>query len=68
MGVQENFKTKYLTTKDVRSILGFSENKTYAIINRPDFPKMKIGRQYLIPEDKFYEYMDSKCYSIVTVQ
>lgn len=58
--------TRFLKPKDIKSILGFSMNKTYTIINRPDFPKIKSGRQYLIPEDKFYDYMNSKCYKILS--
>lgn len=53
---------KYLKPKDVQMILGFNMKKIYSIINRPDFPKIQMGRQYLIPEDKFKEYMDSRCY------
>ncbi len=50
---------KYLKPKDIQSILGFSMKKIYEMINQPDFPKVKVGRQYIIPEDKFKAYMDS---------
>lgn len=58
--------TKYLKPKDIQSILGFNMKKIYSIINRPDFPKIKVGRQYIIPEDKFYAYMDTRCYKIIS--
>ena len=38
-----------------------------AFINgSPDFPKIKVGRQYIVPEDKFYAYMDTRCYKIIS--
>lgn len=58
--------TNYLKPKDIQSILGFSMNKIYGIINRPDFPKTKIGRQIIIPEDKFLAYMETRCYKILS--
>ena len=58
-------RTTFLTVKDIQSILGFCETSTYNLVHRPDFPKMKIGHKFLIPEDKFYEYMDAKCYTKV---
>lgn len=36
--------------KDVQSLLGCSLTKVYTIIGQDDFPKMKIGRNYYIPE------------------
>ncbi len=44
---------KYLKVKDVKEILGCSDHKAYAIIRKKSFPKIKIGKQYYIPEDAF---------------
>ena len=53
--------TKILTVKDIREILNTSQEKTYKIINRVDFPKFKMGHKYLISSEKFYEYICNKC-------
>lgn len=53
---------EYLTPKDIKKILGFSEKKTYAMINQLDFPKIKIGRDIRIPKSKFEEFMNKLVY------
>lgn len=53
---------KFLTVKDVQSILKIGRNKTYNLIHQEDFPKIEIGRSFIIPEDKFNEYMNKHIY------
>lgn len=48
---------KMLTPKDVQDRLGLSKNTTYKLINLPGFPKIQIGHQFRIPEDKFEKYI-----------
>lgn len=55
----------FLTVNDLQKILHLGRNKTYELVNRPDFPKLKIGRKILIPKEKFNKYIESKCYSII---
>ena len=42
-----------LTIKDVQNRLGICKNNAYKLIKLPNFPTIKIGRKYLIPEDEF---------------
>jgi len=39
-------------------ILHVSENKLYELLNRPGCPKLKIGRKYLIPTEKFIRWLE----------
>lgn len=48
----------YISVKDIAKILNFSEKNAYKLVNQPDFPKIRIGRKILIPENKFYEFMN----------
>lgn len=48
----------YITVKDIAEKLHCSEKKAYQIVNQPGFPKIKIGRSILIPENKFNEFMN----------
>ena len=56
------FNEEYLTPKDIEKILGFSKKKTYAIINKADFPKIRIGRDIRIPKSKFENFMEKLLY------
>jgi len=51
---------EYLTPKDVSSILRIGMTKTYELVNRADFPKIRIGRNIVVPQKQFEEYM-TKC-------
>ena len=42
---------KMLTPKDIQSMFGLSKRKTYQLVEAKGFPKIKIGKQYYIPED-----------------
>ena len=53
-------ESKLLTVKDVQKILNIVEPKVYSIFNRQDFPKFQIGNKYFVPENEFYEYVNSK--------
>lgn len=41
---------KMLSPKDIQQIFGCSRNKAYQIIESKGFPKIKVGKQYYIPE------------------
>ena len=53
---------RMLTALEVKEVLGFGINKTYQLINSQGFPKIKIGRQYLIPENEFNKWIEKYCY------
>ena len=44
---------KILRASDVKERLGIGINTAYKLIGRPDFPKIRIGHNYFIPEDSF---------------
>ena len=48
---------KILKVDDVADILGCSLKKAYRIVGQPDFPKIKIGRVYYIPESAFQTWI-----------
>ena len=49
-----------LTVKEVSEALGIGINQTYSLVKSDDFPTIKIGQQYFIPKDLFYEWIDEK--------
>ncbi len=40
-------------------ILGISRNKAYELVNRPDFPKYRIGRKIIISKKHFLKWVDT---------
>lgn len=48
----------FLTSKDLEKILHGSKNYVYNVIRLNGFPKIKIGKKYLIPKDKFIKWVN----------
>lgn len=47
---------KYLTSEDVANILGVSRTAACDYMNRPDFPKLKVGHGYRVSATAFFMY------------
>lgn len=48
---------EYLTPKDISVLLGIGMTKTYEIINKKEFPKIRIGKIIRVPRTEFEKYM-----------
>lgn len=46
-----------LTVKEVQEILKLGKNNVYKLVNQKGFPKIKIGKKILIPEEQFNKYI-----------
>lgn len=46
-----------LTPKDLEKILKVGKNKVYELLNRPDFPAIKIGSSYRVQRKSLEEYL-----------
>lgn len=55
--------TVMLTVKELQEILKMSRTKTYQIVNQPDFPKIRIGREIRIPEKELEIYLKEHLYN-----
>lgn len=44
---------------ELSKILGISKNKTYEVVNRYDFPKIRVSRRIIISKKHFLEWMDA---------
>ena len=54
---------RMLSTKEVAQILNMGINQTRNLINRKDFPKIKVGeRKWIIPEDEFNKWIQTNLY------
>ena len=55
---QTEKEEKYYTVKDLKKILNMGDTTIYRLINTPDFPKIKMGKRWLIPKSKFEAFMN----------
>ena len=62
MNIQEK---DYLTVKDLQDYLGFGKNKIYTLVNQNDFPKIRIGKNFLIPREELNTYLKRKIYKSI---
>ena len=61
-GDEKDMPTVLLTVKELQSILKMSRTKTYQIVNQPDFPKIRIGREIRIPEKELEDFLKRQMY------
>ena len=53
-------KKNLMTKADFLSEMPVSKNTAYALVNRADFPKIRVGRKILIPRDAFLRWLDAQ--------
>ena len=54
---------EYYMVKDVAKILKISRHKAYRLVDQPDFPKIRLGRDIRIPKSKFERFMERNLYT-----
>lgn len=50
-------KEKMLTVKDIQKLLGCGRGKAYQIVSSNTLPKLKIGKQFYIPESEYNKWV-----------
>lgn len=45
---------------ELAEILGISRNKAYELVNKPGFPKYRIGRKIVISKKHFVKWTDEQ--------
>jgi len=48
---------KVLSVKDLQQTLGIGRNAAYELVNRADFPTIRIGQSIRIPAKDFEEWL-----------
>lgn len=47
-----------MNVSDLQQALGIGRAHAYDLVNREDFPKIRIGKRILIPRDAFLRWLD----------
>ncbi len=50
-------QAEMMTVKEIQGKLGLSRQGTYNLVNRPDFPTVRVGRKILIPVSGFSDWL-----------
>lgn len=57
-----------LTADDISSILGLSRGGAYNLIHSEGFPRIKVGKRYIIPKNKFLEWIDRNTGGVIELK
>ncbi len=53
-------RIKFLSKKDVKKLLGYSDSTVGCIFRRKDFPSITLGKSYVVEENAFIEWCKQK--------
>lgn len=53
-----------MNVSDLQQALGIGRNQAYDLVNRDDFPKIRVGRKILIPRDAFLRWLEKQTESL----
>lgn len=56
--IKELNSKRFITVKQFATEYGIGTNKSYEIVHKRDFPKIKLGRKILVIRDKVDEFFD----------
>jgi excisionase family DNA binding protein len=54
-----------LTVAELTTTLALGRSTIYKLINKPDFPKIRIGRRVLIPVDPLKKWLEMNIGTVV---
>lgn len=54
----ENKQVLFYTISDLLEMLPLGRNSIYRLVNKDDFPKVRIGKKIIIPVQKLNEWLE----------
>ena len=51
-------KRRVYVAEDLMPLLGIGRSTAYCLVNRRDFPTIRVGRKILIPRDAFERWLE----------
>lgn len=57
---REQLQTRVYVTEDLMPLLGIGRSTAYELVNRRDFPTVRVGRKILIPRDAFERWLEAQ--------
>lgn len=50
----------FLNADMIAKVLGVSGSVAYALLHNEEFPVLKVGMRYVVPKDKFLQWVEEK--------
>ena len=57
---REQLQRRVYVTEDLMPLLGIGRSTAYELVNRRDFPTVRVGRKILIPRDAFERWLEAQ--------
>lgn len=57
---RENIQKKTMSVKEFSNAYSIGENKSYEIVNMPNFPMIRCGKKIIIISSKVDEWLESQ--------
>lgn len=55
--------TEFYKAEDLKEMLGIALRSVYKLMQRPDFPAIKVSaRRYVVPKDAFEKWINEQCH------
>ncbi|MBY9082968.1 helix-turn-helix domain-containing protein, partial [Paenibacillus sp. HN-1] len=54
----DNTEAQFYTISDLIDLLPLGRNTIYRLVNKDDFPKVRIGKKFIIPAHKLNEWLE----------
>ena len=57
---REQLQRRVYVPEDLIPLLGIGRSTAYELVNRRDFPAIRVGRKLLIPRDAFDRWLEAQ--------
>lgn len=57
---REQLQRRVYVPEDLMPLLGIGRSTAYELVNRRDFPTVRVGRKILIPRDAFERWLEAQ--------
>ena len=57
---REELQRRVYVPEDLIPLLGIGRSTAYELVNRRDFPAIRVGRKLLIPRDAFDRWLEAQ--------
>lgn len=57
----------FLTVKELQDYLRIGKNKVYDLVGQNDFPKIRLGKTYIIPTEELKKYLHRNMYKKIVI-
>ncbi|OZQ68290.1 helix-turn-helix domain-containing protein [Paenibacillus odorifer] len=65
--MSDNNQLLFYAITDLLDLLPLGRNSIYRLVSRDDFPKIRIGKKFIIPAKRFEEWLEANIGTEITM-